>query len=311
MDAWPLLPAHSETTSCCSPPLDILSRDETWINRGGHAREVLSGCPKPWPTRCCAQASTSTSSANSAEKGDNQADEKRRLRPRRSGVSGADRPLHQAAGGRRRPRRVHQRREGRRGTQRALVKQIREAVRRPRTGPVLRKALEQLPGVLTRARFFKDWVEHNDGYRLFNGNGKTFSKETDVQLAFGARVVQHRLRRQPRGQQRRGPVDFKVSYGARDKSLIELSSPATRSSNAICKKQVKIYEAANQTWTSARVIMTSPLPSRNGSRTSSKTSASKGPSRSFSSTPATTTNPPRRRPSSRSPCYWPRTEPVV
>ena len=38
---------------------------------------------------------------------------------------------------------------------------------------------------LERVRYFKDYVENNDGYKLINRAGRPFSREDEVQLFFG------------------------------------------------------------------------------------------------------------------------------
>jgi hypothetical protein len=53
----------------------------------------------------------------------------------------------------------------------------------------------------------------------------------------------------------RGPVDFKISYGAPDKALIEFKLAKSSSLKRNLKNQVEIYEAANQTRDSIKVII--------------------------------------------------------
>ena len=52
---------------------------------------------------------------------------------------------------------------------------------------------------LARARYFKAYIEDNDGYRLFNRAGRPFSNEKESSACFWTPLVQDRLRRQPRG----------------------------------------------------------------------------------------------------------------
>jgi hypothetical protein len=53
----------------------------------------------------------------------------------------------------------------------------------------------------------------------------------------------------------RGPVDFKVSFGARDKSLIEFKLASNTALKRNLEKQVEIYEKANKTSQSVKVIV--------------------------------------------------------
>jgi hypothetical protein len=53
----------------------------------------------------------------------------------------------------------------------------------------------------------------------------------------------------------RGPVDYKVSIGAADKSLIEFKLASNSQLKRNLQKQVEIYEAANQTSQSIKVVI--------------------------------------------------------
>jgi hypothetical protein len=101
-----------------------------------------------------------------------------------------------------------------------------------------------------KAILFKQYVENQDGYRVINrGNGEPFSRESEVQLFFGLlwMSTDFDVNREPNNG--RGPVDFKVSFGAKDKSLIEFKLASSSSLKRNLEKQVAIYEKANQTHT--------------------------------------------------------------
>lgn len=108
---------------------------------------------------------------------------------------------------------------------------------------------------LERAKFFKHYVENQDGYRLINKKGGKFSKETDVQLFFGMAWfrTQFDVNREPNNG--RGPVDFKISKGAINKSLIEFKLASNSQLKRNLEKQVEIYKAANQTPHAVKVII--------------------------------------------------------
>jgi hypothetical protein len=77
---------------------------------------------------------------------------------------------------------------------------------------------------------FKHYVEHQDGYKLINrGGGQPFSSEKEVQTFFGLLLTRSRfdVNREPNNG--RGPVDYKISSGAHDKSLIEFKLAKSRS----------------------------------------------------------------------------------
>lgn len=99
---------------------------------------------------------------------------------------------------------------------------------------------------LERVRLFKHYIEHQDGYRLINRE-KKYSSEKDVQLFFGLALEATRfdVNREPNNG--RGPVDFKLSDGANDKSLIEIKLAKSTSFERNLDRQVDIYKTANRT----------------------------------------------------------------
>jgi hypothetical protein len=108
---------------------------------------------------------------------------------------------------------------------------------------------------LERVRYFKAYIEDNDGYRLFNAKGKSYSNETDLQLAFGLVWGGSELDINREVNNGRGPVDFKASYGSGDKALIEFKLASNKKLKQNLARQVPIYEAANRTRKSVKSIV--------------------------------------------------------
>ena len=108
---------------------------------------------------------------------------------------------------------------------------------------------------LDRVLAFKHYVEHRDGYRLINRNGQPFSQEAEVQIFFGLIwcYTSFDINREPNNG--RGPVDFKVSFGAGDKSLIEFKLASNTSLRRNLEKQVEIYKEANKTRSAVTAII--------------------------------------------------------
>jgi K+/H+ antiporter YhaU regulatory subunit KhtT len=107
-----------------------------------------------------------------------------------------------------------------------------------------------------RVEYFKDYIENKDGYKLLNrGAGEPFSQEKEVQLAFGLVwcKTDFDVNREPNNG--RGPVDFKVSYGSKDKSLIEFKLGGNNHLKRNLEKQITVYEAANGTRSSVKAIV--------------------------------------------------------
>jgi hypothetical protein len=102
----------------------------------------------------------------------------------------------------------------------------------------------------------KGYIENNDGYKLFYHKNKCLGTEKDLQLLFG--LVCHEssafdINREVNNG--RGSVDFKISKGSIDKTLVEFKLAKNKKLKQNLKKQVDIYEKANQTTLSFTVIV--------------------------------------------------------
>ncbi len=141
-------------------------------------------------------------------------------------------------------------------TRKVLVDQLRKAAAdlEARTD-FYDKSWSSYDEALDRVLLFKEYVENNDGYKLINRAGKRFSREDEVQLFFGLLWCRSDfdVNREPNNG--RGPVDFKVSYGSGDKSLIEFKLASNTSLKRNLKNQVEIYKKANRTDKAIRVIV--------------------------------------------------------
>lgn len=115
--------------------------------------------------------------------------------------------------------------------------------------------LSTYQAALARVHGFKQYVENQDGYKLINRKGEPFAREAEVQLFFGLIWFGSLfdVNREPNNG--RGPVDFKISIGSKDKSLIEFKLASNSHLRRNLERQVEIYEKANQTSTSVKVII--------------------------------------------------------
>lgn len=103
---------------------------------------------------------------------------------------------------------------------------------------------------------FKTYVEDQDGYTLINrGGGTPFSKEAEVQTFFGLLLQRSRFDFNREPNNGRGPVDFKLSEGAFDKTLIEFKLAKSSSLKRNLLKQVEIYQKANKTDNAVKVVI--------------------------------------------------------
>lgn len=107
-----------------------------------------------------------------------------------------------------------------------------------------------------RVLFLKNVIEDGDGYRFFYGPDKQpIRREEDLQILYRLTwfATPSDLNREVNNG--RGPVDFKASRGAKDKTLIEFKLAKSSKLEQNLKKQVEIYEAANDTKKSIKVIV--------------------------------------------------------
>lgn len=102
---------------------------------------------------------------------------------------------------------------------------------------------------------FKHYVENQDGWRAINkGEGKGLSSEQDVQLFFGLLLQESRFDVNREVNNGRGPVDFKVSIGL-DKTLIEFKLAKSSSLKRNMENQVEVYKKANGTDSAVFVVI--------------------------------------------------------
>ena len=108
---------------------------------------------------------------------------------------------------------------------------------------------------LSRVAFLKSVIEDRDGYRLFYIKGKPVQREADLQIMYALTwyATAYDVNREVNNG--RGPVDFKISNGKRDKSLVEFKLASNKKLKQNLQNQVDVYEAANDTNTSIKVIM--------------------------------------------------------
>ena len=106
-----------------------------------------------------------------------------------------------------------------------------------------------------RVMFLKDVIENKDGYRIFYHNGKPIQKETYLHVMFRLTWYATPDDVTPEANAGRGPVDFKVSRGAFDKSLIEFKLASNTRLSQNLANQVEIYKKAHDTDKAIKVIL--------------------------------------------------------
>lgn len=108
---------------------------------------------------------------------------------------------------------------------------------------------------MKRVQFLKDVIENRDGYKIFYFNEQPIRKEDDVHILYSLTWFATPSDMNREVNNGRGPVDFKVSRGAKDKSLIEFKLASNPQLKRNLANQVEIYEKANDTKKSIKVII--------------------------------------------------------
>lgn len=108
---------------------------------------------------------------------------------------------------------------------------------------------------LERVVYLKDVIENKDGYRLFYSKGKPIKREADLQVIYRLTwfATPYDVNREVNNG--RGPVDYTVSKGSKDKTLVEFKLASNSKLKMNLENQVGVYEAANNTSSSIKVIM--------------------------------------------------------
>jgi len=125
---------------------------------------------------------------------------------------------------------------------------------------ISKKAFYETPGdtleeAAKRVQYLKQVVENNDGYRFFwTAKGEPISRETDLHVIYRLTWFASQDDLNAEVNNGRGPVDFKISRGSKDKTLVEFKLAKNTQLEANLRKQVEIYEAANETKKSIKVI---------------------------------------------------------
>lgn len=106
-----------------------------------------------------------------------------------------------------------------------------------------------------RVMFLKHIIEDCDGYKLFYNGVKPIKKEKDLQILFKFTWFGTAFDVNAETNNGRGPVDYKVSFGSSDKTLVEFKLAKNSKLKQNLQHQVGVYEQANDTRQSMKVIL--------------------------------------------------------
>lgn len=143
-----------------------------------------------------------------------------------------------------------------RDTEQQFIHQIRALVDQKLVGTEFyQEADGSFEESMRRLHFLKSVIEDQDGYRMFYHDGKPIHREADLQLMYKLTWCASIYDVNREVNNGRGPVDFKVSKGSRDKTLIEFKLASNSKLKQNLKHQVDVYEAANDTAKSIKAIL--------------------------------------------------------
>lgn len=143
-----------------------------------------------------------------------------------------------------------------RDTEQQFIHQIRALVDQKLVGTEFyQEADDSFEESLRRLRYLKSVIEDQDGYRVFYHEGKPIHREADLQLMYKLTWCASTYDANREVNNGRGPVDFKVSKGSRDKTLVEFKLASNSKLKQNLKHQVDVYEAANATSKSIKAIL--------------------------------------------------------
>lgn len=108
---------------------------------------------------------------------------------------------------------------------------------------------------MRRLLYLKDVIENQDGYRFLYVDGKAFEREMDLQIMFRLCWAVSTFEVDSEVNNGRGPVDFKISKGRGNKTLVEFKIGSNTQLKRNLKNQVAIYEKANSTKKSIKAIL--------------------------------------------------------
>lgn len=112
-----------------------------------------------------------------------------------------------------------------------------------------------LEAARARAMFLKDVIENKGGHRIFYLSGRAIEREEDLQILYRLTWFATTLDVGREVNDGRGPADFKVSRGARDKSLVEMKLAGNSHLRRNLERQSKIYEKASDAPITVKVIL--------------------------------------------------------
>ena len=136
-----------------------------------------------------------------------------------------------------------------------FVENIRELVLKLLFGTEFYEYGNSYEEALQRVKYLKHVIEDNDGYRVFYVDGKPVKRESDLHTMFRLTWYATAFDVNAEVNNGRGPVDYKVSKGRQNASLVEFKLASNSGLRRNLEKQVEVYAKASQTQKAIKVIL--------------------------------------------------------
>jgi hypothetical protein len=122
-----------------------------------------------------------------------------------------------------------------------------------------KSAFYSIPGrtaeeALQRIKFLKDVVENKGGHKLFYHKGKPITKEEDIHILYRLTWFTTLSNVSREVNDGRGPVDFEISRGGVDKTLVEFKLASNSQLSRNLQKQLEVYKKASDAEKGYKVI---------------------------------------------------------
>jgi len=106
-----------------------------------------------------------------------------------------------------------------------------------------------------RVLFFKDVIENKGGHRIFYVSAKPIEREADLHILYRMTWFASESDVTREANDGRGPVDFKISTGAKDKALVEFKLANNPQLKRNLQNQAEIYQKASDAKRTIKVIV--------------------------------------------------------
>jgi len=108
---------------------------------------------------------------------------------------------------------------------------------------------------LSRVHFFKDVIENKGGHKIFYVKGRLLERESDAHILYRFTWYATASDVSREVNDGRGPADYKISRGSRDKSIVEFKLASNPQLEKNLQHQTLIYEKASDAKKSIKAIL--------------------------------------------------------